>query len=209
MYQNVDRSTICDSIFHLLTLESINYILNKKIENKQKIQEIEGLGAHLGERISNHLLNSNYNTTSSTKMEVNEIMKFLGRDVWIFLFGKQISKLQTNSKGTYLIDCDEIRFHHLLINEKLGCEEVLEFILQFVSGVIKGVISAFNLEGNVNANFKPGPIIGTLINLSNNSVENKSGSSIGSTSRQSSEVANSTNPVFSYSFTINLSSHAL
>lgn len=32
-------------------------------------------------------------------MEIDEIMKFLGRDVWNYLFGKQISKLQTNRKG--------------------------------------------------------------------------------------------------------------
>jgi len=34
-----------------------------------------------------------------TKMEVDEVMKFLGREVWVYLFGKQISKLQTNRKG--------------------------------------------------------------------------------------------------------------
>lgn len=32
-------------------------------------------------------------------MEIDEVMKFLGRDVWTYLFGKQISKLQTNRKG--------------------------------------------------------------------------------------------------------------
>jgi hypothetical protein len=54
------------------------------------------LGNHLGERITNFLLN---NVSNNTKMEVDEIMKFLGRDVWNFLFGKPIGKLQTNRKG--------------------------------------------------------------------------------------------------------------
>jgi hypothetical protein len=32
-------------------------------------------------------------------MNVGDVMKFLGRDIWNFVFGKQISKLQTNNKG--------------------------------------------------------------------------------------------------------------
>ncbi len=32
-------------------------------------------------------------------MDVDEVMKFLGREVWMFLFNKQITKLQTNRKG--------------------------------------------------------------------------------------------------------------
>lgn len=97
MYQNIERSNIVDSFFHFLVLETVNYILKKEnMDTKQKLLEIEDLGSHLGERITNFLLN---NTVSNTKMEIDEIMKFLGRDVWIFLFGKQIAKLQTNRKG--------------------------------------------------------------------------------------------------------------
>lgn len=99
-----NKNPINDTIFHLISLESVNYIMNKNIETKQKslvnnlitIKEIEELGQHLGERISNHLLNT---ANTMNKMEIDEVMKFLGRDVWIYLFGKQISKLQTNRKG--------------------------------------------------------------------------------------------------------------
>lgn len=38
MYQNIERTTIIDSIFHLVVLETINYVLKKQIETKQKIQ---------------------------------------------------------------------------------------------------------------------------------------------------------------------------
>ena len=50
----------------------------------------------MGERISNHLLNQG---NTFMKMEIDEVMKFLGRDVWNYLFAKQITKLQTNRKG--------------------------------------------------------------------------------------------------------------
>ena len=185
MYQNIDRTNINDSIFHTLVLESINYILKKPMETRRKASEIDEMGCHLGERIANHLMNNN-NVTTTTKMEVDDIMKFLGRDVWLFVFGKQISKLQTNRKGTFLIDVEDIKFHHNLIHDKNGQEETLETILAFVSGMVKGVLGAFNVDCNVTASFKVQPILNTIL-----------------TSSADGKGTSPTGP-FSYSFTITL-----
>jgi len=162
MYQNIDRQNVHDSIFNLIALETINYILKKNLDMKQKLTEIEEIGSHLGERIANHLLN-NFAVNTSTKLELDDIMKFLGRDVWLFLFGRQISKLQTNRKGIFLIDCDDIKFHHNLIKDKNTNDEMLTNILCCVSSIIKGVLSAFNIESSVSANFKAQPIISSII----------------------------------------------
>jgi hypothetical protein len=189
MYQNIERSNINDSIFHFLLLEAVNYILKKEgIEIKQKLVEIDELGSHFGERVANHLLNNN-SVSTSTKMEVDEIMKFLGRDVWLFLFGRQIVKLQTNRKGTFLIDCDELKFHHVLISDKNSQSETLENVLAFVSGIIKGILGTFNFECNVNASFKPGPIVNTILTASDISK---------------GVLNQNTQGPFSYSFTISL-----
>ena len=185
MYQNIDRSSILDSSFHIMALETINYIINKNIETKAKISELEGLGSHLGERVANHLLNNNTTMSNVTKMEADEIMKFLGRDVWIFVFGRQISKLQTNRKGIFLIDAEEIKFHQFLIMDKSGNDQ-LEIILSFVSGIIKGVVAAFNLDCIVTAGFKVAPILNTILSNGGTPSNNQQG-------------------VLSYSFTINLS----
>ncbi len=198
MYQNVDRSNIYDTIFHLLVLETMNYILKKEnLEINQKISQIDEIGSHLGERITNHLLNKN-NLSTSTKMEVDEIMKFLGRDVWLFLFGKQITKLQTNRKGTFLIDCDELKFHHCLISEKNNLNENLEIILSFICGIIKGVLGTFNHECNVIATFKIQPIINLLLNVSNPiPIDNKNNYNTANSPTQPQNAC-------SYSFTISL-----
>jgi len=42
-------------------------------------------------------------------MEIDEVMKFLGKDVWTYLFGKQISKLQTNRKGKEINQSNNLR----------------------------------------------------------------------------------------------------
>lgn len=202
MYQNIERSNIYDSIFHFMVLETMNYILKKdSLDIKQKISQIDEMGCHLGERITNHLLNK-INLSTSTKMEVDEIMKFLGRDVWLFVFGKQIIKLQTNRKGTFLIDCDELKFHHSLITEKNGSSENLEHILCFICGIIKGVLGTFNYESNVTAAFKLQPIINYLLNVSSsNAIDKTSSTTISSTV---SIGASQSSNLYSYSFTISL-----
>ncbi len=187
MYQNIERTYIYDSIFHMLVLETFEYVFKKNIDSKQKVNELDEIGTHLGERIANHLLNTNSSSTT-TKMEIDEIMKFLGKDVWIFVFGKQISKLQTNRKGTFLIDTDEIKFHHCLITDKNDQSEILEIVLAFVSGIIRGVLSTFNFDSNVVASFKSGPIVSTLLSMS----------AIGDKTIPNNQSQ------FSYSFTINL-----
>jgi len=151
-----------DCFFHLLFLESVNYILSKKLENKQKQSELEEMGCRIGERISNHLLNIN----NSRVKDIDEIIIFLGKDVWNFIFGRKISKLQTNRKGTYLIDSDDFKFLNGVFTEKHMTPETqqnIELILAIVSGVVKGTLSAFNIECIVSASFKPQPVISNLL----------------------------------------------
>jgi len=151
-----------DGFFHLLFLETINYILLKRIENKVKQTELEELGCRIGERISNHLLNNN----NSRVKNLDETIIFLAKDVWTFIFGKKISKLQTNRKGTYIFDTEDFKFLNGVFTEKnMTCESQanIELILAIVSGVIKGTLSAFNIECIVSASFKPDPIISNLL----------------------------------------------
>ena len=35
-HSNQNKNLIQDTFFHLLTLETVNYVMNKNIENKQK-----------------------------------------------------------------------------------------------------------------------------------------------------------------------------
>ncbi len=87
-----DQNLIHDSIFHLLFLETVKYVLSKKEDVKQKQAELEEMGCRIGERISNHLLNINNHRVKG----IDEIIIFLGKDVWTFIFGRKKSKLQTN-----------------------------------------------------------------------------------------------------------------
>ena len=120
------------------------------------------MGCRIGERISNHLLNVN----NSRVKDIDEIIIFLGKDVWSFIFGRKISKLQTNRKGTYLIDSDDFKFLNGVFMEKNMTSESqanVELILSIISGIVKGTLSAFNIECIVSASFKPQPVIGNLL----------------------------------------------
>lgn len=118
-------------------------------------------------------------------MELNDILKFLGRDVWNFVFGKYIGKLQTNrkgkhfnEKGTYLIDCEDIKFHHFLIKEKtpsLNETLALDNILYLVSGLIKGVLACFNIDASVQPSFKPQTALNNIFKKADVNQEDSSG----------------------------------
>lgn len=151
---------ISDSSFILLAFESIKYILSKKLDPKIQNEQLDELGQHLGERVSNFLMNSVEVNASKNKKDLeflNQIMRFLGKDVWIFLFGKQIKKLQRSNEGIYSIDSEEIKLHCLLLSEKNNqSDEKLDAILTFICGILKGVINSFNLECTVTAALGPG-----------------------------------------------------
>ena len=118
----------------------------------------------MGERIANYLLNK---ISSTTKMDIDEIMKFLGRDVWYYLFGKSISKLQTNRKGTFLIDTDTLSIQQPMINNKYPTpEETINtlYVMTYISGIIKGVLSCFNVDCIVNPDTKQNIIYQHILN---------------------------------------------
>ena len=109
-----------ETSFFLFAYESIKYILSKNIEQKEQKTQIEELGYHLGERAAHFLMTtksfeqtqtiksneqtqtikSNEQTQASQiNIELEKIMKFLAKEVWIFISGSPMQKLRKNSRG--------------------------------------------------------------------------------------------------------------
>lgn len=161
-----ERPKITNTAFILLSLETVKYITSKNTSDLEKITQIEETGSHIGERIANCLMDRN---KTKSRMEIDEIMKFLAGEVWKEIFGRQVTRLQTNWKGTYLFDVDEINLHMPLINSKMPSLEekcTSDFLLTLVCGIIKGVLGVFNVSCLVNASFVPGPQVSNILGQS-------------------------------------------
>ena len=152
----MNNQNIQDSVFLLMTYESINYILSKNIEKKEKKDEIEELGMNLGEKVTNHLMNNNVNEGSNVSMKVTDnILAFIAREVWIYIFKDENRKLKSDKKGVYYILSGDIKLYNFLITEKNSeNNEKLEAIIWFISGILRGALLAFNIESLVTGSTK-------------------------------------------------------
>ena len=150
----MEQGKTSESTFILLCLESLKYILEKNIDPKQQKAEIVELGIHLGDKISNHLMNSqSSNKATPSSSQIQTVISFLGDDIWTYIFDKQ-AKI-SREKISYILETTNIKFHSFLISEKSSAnDDKLDPTLWFVEGIIKGVFSSFNLECDVSSSFK-------------------------------------------------------
>lgn len=157
-----------ETSFFLFAYESIKYILSKNIEQKEQRIQIEELGYHLGERAATYLMTTkSIEQTQNVKgndqpqvlqinIELEKIMKFLAKEVWIFISGSPMQKLRKNSRGAFILELDDIKLHSCLLAEKGNLkDEKLNCIFWFLSGVIKGVVNSFNFECTVTYDINP------------------------------------------------------
>lgn len=150
---------VSETSFLLLAYESIRYILSKNIEQKEQKSQIEELGFHLGEKAANYFMTTSSidPPTNDIQKELENIMKFLLKEVWTFIFGASIPKIHKNPKATFFFEAVDIKMHLFLLTEKgNGKDEKADVILWFIYGIIKGVLSTFNYECTVSCDIMQG-----------------------------------------------------
>ena len=143
-YQN----EVFDSIFLLTVNESIKYIFSKKLDKKAQKQEIEELGFQLGEKVTNHLLNTDNNRITSEKNSIETYFQFITQNVWEFIFrDKYCQSTKENNGSNFIITSGDIRLYNYLVTEKGNQNDPkLEAVLNFICGIIKGALNVFNIE---------------------------------------------------------------
>ena len=152
----MNNQNIQDSVFLLMTYESIKYILSKQIEKKEKKDEIEELGINFGEKATNHLMNNNVNEGNNNSKKITDyILIFITRNVWEYIFKDENRKLKSDKKGVYYINSGDLKlYNYLITNKDFQNDEILESIIWFISGILRGALLAFNIESLVTGTTK-------------------------------------------------------
>ena len=152
----MNNQNIQDSVFLLMTYESIKYILSKQIEKKEKKDEIEELGINFGEKATNHLMNNNVNEGNNNSKKITDyILIFITRNVWEYIFKDENRKLKSDKKGVYYINSGDLKlYNYLITNKDFQNDEILESIIWFISGILRGALLAFNIESLVTGSVK-------------------------------------------------------
>lgn len=120
---------------------------------------VEIYGYNLGMRLAEYLM---FKLLSDLKINVSlDVMKFLCRDLWKALYGKQINSLRTNHRGTFVLIDKEFRSISKFSspNNKKETENIAKIHLQFPCGIIRGVLKSFGIEANVTAEIKAFPTV--------------------------------------------------
>ncbi|PTN18344.1 Trs33p [Saccharomyces cerevisiae] len=115
-------------------------------EEKEKVlARLRNIGFQIGLKLSELLIFSNNPNLKFKEMDLLLIMKFICRDVWKQIFGKQIDNLKTNHRGTfYLLDYDYRPIQSFSLEEDAKNEELkmIEPFLEIPVGIIRGVLSS-------------------------------------------------------------------
>ena len=149
-----NNNEIQDSSFILLVYESINYILSKKIEKKEKNEQIEQLGINLGEKVTHFLMNDPKND-SEKFIGSDNILNLIFNEVWYFIFKNKNNFLNKEQTGIYKFTCSNFKlYNYLIVDRSFKLDEKLNAILKFSCGILKGALNAFNIDSLINYNIK-------------------------------------------------------
>lgn len=116
-------------------------------------------GSHLGLRLVATLM---YSQTNDVKMLlVLDVMKFLCKELWKALYGKQIDSLRTNHRGTYVLIDNNSRSIANLSSANSTSEMIstAKAYLELPCGIIRGAINSLGIEAHVSAEIKLFPAV--------------------------------------------------
>jgi hypothetical protein len=156
--------TIPDITYNLLINEVIKYSvisdpsvslmdslkLISKEELTDKRQAMKEMGQSVGERIINFIVKEHVWTKES-----NSLMRFICKELWMYLFGRYIGRLQSNGKGVYMMyDYKFHWFQSLDVSESIDKEAIERYCnlaLSWVCGVLKGAFKGLGKESTIEA----------------------------------------------------------
>jgi hypothetical protein len=121
--------------------------LNDKIGQIEKFGE--SLGKNINERVSVDLLEKLVRDKEKQDIRNLEYIKFICKEFWIYLFGKNIDRLQTNHKGTFFLTDSNFRFLGRVNSKKDDTKQYLAFGMRFIKALIRGALMAFSLDAEI------------------------------------------------------------
>ncbi|KAG7193654.1 Trafficking protein particle complex subunit 33 [Scheffersomyces spartinae] len=123
---------------------------------------IETYGFNLGMRLAELLMFHGAQSNTYNKfVDVLEILKFVCRDVWWSLYGKEMDNLRTNHRGTFVLVDSNYKLISR-INSAKGFSDTLtksKIYLWFPCGVIRGIVLSFGIDCDVSAEITKFPAV--------------------------------------------------
>lgn len=127
-------------------LESLRTFSKEELADKRAVMKEMGLG--VGERVIGFIVKEHV-----WMKENNSLMRFVCKELWMYLFGRYIGRLQSNNKGVYIMY--DYKFHwfqglDMADNIDRDCiEKYCILALSWVCGVLKGALKGIGKDSTI------------------------------------------------------------
>eukprot|EP00953_Heterococcus_sp_UTEX-ZZ885_P040661 20774-Heterococcus_DN1.PRE.2 len=111
--------------------------------------QFESMGHGVGYRLTERLCQA-----KALSGESLEAVKFICKDLWGETFKKQIDKLQTDHRGTFVLRDLNFRWLNRYAPDRRAADkELVTLLLQYPCGLVRGAMSALGHPASVKAEF--------------------------------------------------------
>jgi hypothetical protein len=115
---------------------------------RTKEKEMKRMGKEVGKRIV-----ESHSREHIWLRDQKELLRYICKDFWTYIFGKPIDRLQTNNKGIYLLHDNNLKWVKSLSSTQGDAQlKFATLIMGFIRGLVKGALSALGVDGKVTAN---------------------------------------------------------
>jgi hypothetical protein len=120
---------------------------NQKKDKNLKILTLENLASSLGRNIVEKCADDKLSKYRSR----SEIIKFIGLDVWNFIFGKYVTKIDVreDSKENFIFIDSDLKFLRRVANETESSKDYVNLCLYFVCQLLKSFLESFSIDAEV------------------------------------------------------------
>lgn len=142
--------------FDYLLSEFLGHLVSEckdtRASREAMYRKLEAAGFDVGRRVT-EVLTKDFATIGDTL----EVIKFVCRELWTYLFGKVIDQLQTDNRGVYVLHDTNFRWLAHVAGEtpKQSREQAVKYCV-FPCGLLRGALAALGVNGVVRAEFPPG-----------------------------------------------------
>eukprot|EP00744_Colponema_vietnamica_P017970 GILI01025321.1.p1 GENE.GILI01025321.1~~GILI01025321.1.p1 ORF type:complete len:180 (-),score=11.45 GILI01025321.1:67-570(-) len=134
---------VAEASFAFLQIELINYLL---AQGEDGVRKLDNIGYQMGIRLAERL------TRDRPRFADNlEIIKFICKDLWSYLFRKQVDKLQTNHRGVFVLADSNFPWIGSFSSSASSdsVKEAAQDWLVFPCAIIRGALSSFGVPCTV------------------------------------------------------------
>jgi len=112
-------------------------------EKELKTLRIESLAFSIGRNVIEKCADEKLGRYRERK----DIIKFIAVDVWSFLFGKMVTRVDYKEEGdTYYFQDNDFKFLRRISSEDDTAKEYISFCMNFIGHLLRSALKAFNID---------------------------------------------------------------